>query len=53
MHRRGQFELMKKITTLCDLYIFTAVGKREYCADVISHNDSSFQIVLPLSIELI
>ena len=29
------------------------VGKREYCADVMSHNNTSFQITVPLSYVLV
>ena len=36
------------------IYVYLIiVGKREYCADVMSHNNTSFQITVPLSLELV
>ena len=36
------------------IYVYLIiVGKREYCADVMSHNNTSFQITVPLSYELV
>ena len=36
------------------IYVYLIiVGKREYCADVMSHNNTSFQITVPLSYVLV
>ena len=50
---RGGNQITMKQNNLHVIHIYLIiVGKREHCADVISHNDSSFQITVPLGFEL-